>query len=274
MLSAICGMAVGLSLGLTGGGGSILAVPLLVYVLAVQPQAAVSISLAAVGATAAMGAVQRLMRGEVEIKTGSLFVLSGVAGAPLGTWIGGQLPEVLLLILFAALMAVVAFRMWRKANRFPGEAEVVRAALRPADVAATGPACRRDPSGDLPLTSRCFVVLLISGVATGVLSGLFGVGGGFVIVPALVLLTGLDIHRAVATSLMVIAVISGAALVSHLIAGREIPWGITLPFSGGGVAGLLLGTWVGQRVSPVLLQKIFSLVIMGVAAYVMIRGLF
>ena len=271
LLTVLCGVAVGLSLGLTGGGGSILAVPLLVYALAVPPQEAVSVSLGAVGATSLMGAVQRVPRGEVEMKTGLLFAASGVAGAPLGTWIGGRLSETLLLVLFAGLMVLVAARMWLKASKSPEEAAVLRASARPVPE-RTGPACRRDPSGRLPLTSRCLAVLLVAGVVTGVLSGLFGVGGGFVIVPALVLLTSLDIHRAVATSLLVIALISGAGLASHLWAGRSVPLETALPFAGGGVVGLGLGTWSGQRLSPVLLQKIFSLVIVAVAVYVIVRS--
>lgn len=272
LLTAVCGIAVGLSLGLTGGGGSILAVPLLVYALAVPPQEAVSVSLAAVGATAAVGAVQRFARAEVELKTGLLFAASGIVGAPLGTWIGGLLSETLLLVSFAALMFLVAVRMWIKASRSPAEAAVVRAPTQPAQAANRGPACRRAPSGHLPLTSRCLVVLLASGVVTGLLSGLFGVGGGFVIVPALVLLTSLDIHRAVATSLLVIAMISGAGLSSHLMAGRSVPLETAVLFVSGGVVGLGIGTWGGRRVSPVRLQKIFSIVIVAVAAYVIIRS--
>jgi uncharacterized protein len=274
VLTILSGIVVGLSLGLTGGGGSILAVPLLVYALSLPPQVAVSVSLGAVGATSFIGAIERLLRREVEIKTGLLFAASGVAGAPLGTWLGEWLPESLLLLLFAGLMIAVALRMWVQASKSPDEAAVVRASIRPPNTLAAGPACRRDPTGRLALTSRCLVVLLISGVATGVLAGLFGVGGGFVIVPALVLLTNLDIHRAVATSLLVIALISGAGLASHLLAGRSIPLETALPFAGGGVLGLGIGTWGGHLVPPVLLQKFFSIVIVVVAVYVLFSSFF
>lgn len=272
LLTIVCGIVVGISLGLTGGGGSILAVPLLVYGLAVLPHEAVSVSLGAVGATSLVGAGQRFFRGEVELKSGLLFAGSGILGAPLGTWIGGNVSEILLLLLFAGLMVLVAIRMWWKASRAPAEAVVVRAAIQPAVTIDGGPACRRAPSGHLPLTSRCLVVLLVSGVLTGVLAGLFGVGGGFVIVPALVLLTGLDIHRAVGTSLLVIALISGAGLASHLLAGRSVPLETAVPFSLGGIAGLGIGTWGGRRMSPVLLQKVFAIVIVAVALYVIVRS--
>ena len=271
LLTIVCGVAVGLSLGLTGGGGSILAVPLLVYVLALPSKEAVSVSLGAVGATSLVGAVQRAMQGEVEWKTGLLFAAAGVAGAPVGTWIGGWLPETLLLLLFAVLMVLVAVRMWIRASSSPEEEPIIRTSARPASE-RTGPACRRDPSGRLPLTSRCLAVLLVAGVVTGVLSGLFGVGGGFVIVPALVLLTSLDIHRAVATSLLVIALVSGAGLAFHVWAGRSVPMETVWPFIAGGVVGLGVGTWAGGRLSPVLLQKIFSVVIVAVALYVIVRN--
>lgn len=123
------------------------------------------------------------------------------------------------------------------------------------------------------MTSRCFVVLLASGVVTGVLSGLFGVGGGFIIVPALVLLTSLGIHRAVATSLLVIALISGAGLAAHVYAGRSMLLATALPFASGGIIGLGVGTWGGRRLSPIHLQKGFALLIIALAIYVILRNL-
>lgn len=271
LLTVAFGIVVGVTLGLTGGGGSILAVPLLTYGLSLPPREAVSISLAAVGATSLIGAGQRLFLGEVEMKTGLLFAAAGVAGAPLGTWIGGRISQTLLLILFAGLMLLVAGRMWLKATTSAGTVGGT-ASETPGAGPMPGPACRRDPSGNLPLTSRCFVLLLLSGVLTGVLAGLFGVGGGFVVVPALVLLTGLDIHRAVGTSLLVIALIGGAGLASHLLAGRSVPTETVLPFAAGGVVGLGIGTWGEHRISPVILQKLFSIVIVAVALYVVVRS--
>lgn len=271
-LTILYGIAIGLSLGLTGGGGSILAVPLLVYGLSVAPHEAVSVSLAAVGTTSLAGAVHRLVGGEIETTTGLLLAVSGIAGAPLGTWVGGLLSQTLLLAMFAGLMVVVAVRMWIAASRSPSPAPGIFVAPR-AGAARRGPACRREPAGDLPLTSPCFFMLLAIGLVTGVFSGLFGVGGGFVIVPALVLLTGLDVRRAVATSLLVIAVISGAGLASHLYAGRTIAIETAVPFAVGGIIGLEIGTWGGRRISPLRLQKILAIVIVAVAAYVLARNL-
>jgi uncharacterized membrane protein YfcA len=115
-------------------------------------------------------------------------------------------------------------------------------------------------------------VLAAAGVVTGILSGLYGVGGGFVIVPALVLFSGMGIHRAVATSLLVIALVSAAALASYLAAGQRLDAGVTGLFVAGGVAGLAAGTWVGRALSPVHLQKGFAALVVAVAALVIARN--
>lgn len=271
-LAAAFGIAVGVFLGLTGGGGSILAVPLLVYGLSVPPRDAVGVSLAAVGATALAGALHRLGRGEVELRTGLLFGGAGVLGAPAGAALGRQIPEAVLLLLFAGLMVWVAARMWRKASKRPDEAAVVRAPVARPPERAQGPACRRDSEGALSLTSRCAGALTAAGVGAGVLSGLFVVGGGFVVVPALVLVSGMGIHRAVATSLLVIALVSAAGVGSLLLTGGALPGALTVLFAGGGVAGLALGTALGRMVSPVALQKGFAVVIVAVAAFVVVKN--
>jgi uncharacterized membrane protein YfcA len=271
-LAVIFGAIVGLSLGLTGGGGSIIAVPLLVYGLAMAPRQAVGVSLAAVGATALAGAVHRLWHGEVEVRIGLMFAAAGMLGAPVGTYVGLRVPETVLLLAFAALMLWVAAMMWQKASRRPEEAAVVRApgAGRSAD--DTGPACRRDPAGRLRMTSRCAKVMVLAGVATGVLSGLFGVGGGFVVVPALVLFSGMGIHRAVATSLLVIALVSAAGVASKVLAGEALSAGVTGLFVVGGILGLGLGTVFARKLSPVKLQKVFAAVIVVVAAFVIVKN--
>jgi uncharacterized membrane protein YfcA len=271
-LAVIFGAAVGFSLGLTGGGGSIIAVPLLVYGLGMPPRQAVGVSLAAVGATALVGAVHRLWQREVEVRTGLMFALAGIVGAPVGSVIARRVPEALLLMLFAALMLWVALMMWRKASKRPEEAAVIRApGANPPDTGG-GVVCRRDPAGRLTMTSRCATVLAAAGVATGVLSGLFGVGGGFVVVPALVLFSGMGIHRAVATSLLVIALVSASGVVSKLLAGEPMAAGVTGLFVVGGITGLGLGTLFARRLSPVKLQKIFAVVIVAVAAFVIVKN--
>lgn len=257
------GLLIGVALGLTGGGGSIFAVPLLVYGLEVPAREAVTISLAAVGLTALVGAVQRWRAGLVEVRTGLLFAAAGMFGAPLGAGLAERLPDAVLLTLFALLMLMVAARMWRKAAAAPPLAAE----------AAEGPACRRDPTGRLHLTSRCALLLTGVGVGTGVLSGLFGVGGGFVIVPALVIFSGMGIHRAVSTSLLVIALVSASGLSTHLWAGRNCSLELVGLFAAGGVGGMLVGTALVRRLSGPALQRGFAVAMVAVAAYMIVRNL-
>lgn len=264
--SVLFGILVGFSLGLTGGGGAIFAVPLLVYGLGVPAREAVGISLITVGATALVGFVERMRRGLVEIPTGLTFALAGMAGAPLGSWIAGQTPDAVLLVLFAVLMLVIAARMWLK----PAEPTSILAGgpLSPD----AGPTCRRDPQGKLRLTSRCALLLAAVGLAAGVLAGLFGVGGGFVIVPALVTFAGLGIQRAIGTSLLVIMLVSISGTASYLAAGEPISWSITARFIVGSALGLALGSLLAGRLAGPMLQKVFAAAIGCVAAYVLIRS--
>ncbi len=271
-LSVIFGALVGFSLGLTGGGGAIFAVPLLVYGLGVAPREAVGISLAAVGATSFVGFLGRWRARKIELRTGLVFAVAGMLGAPVGSWLSGLIPETVLLTLFAILMLVVALRMWSKASE-PAIAGLPIACLTEA-ANVDGPTCRRDLNGNLLLTSRCAWLLAGVGIATGVLSGLFGVGGGFVIVPALVLFSGMTIHRAVGTSMLVVALVSISGIASHLVAGRTISVETTALFVVGGVAGLLLGTVAGRRLSGPALQKVFAVAIVAVAIFVVVRTVF
>jgi len=270
-LAVLFGVAMGVALGLTGGGGSIITVPLLIYGLSMPLRQAVAVSLAAVGTTALVGAIDRLRRGEVEVPTGLFFAVAGMAGAPIGSLIGRRVPEGLLLTLFAALMLWVAFTMWRKASKRSDEAAVVHPSGQVAP-AVDGVACRRDPSGRLTMTSRCAAYMALAGITTGVLSGLFGVGGGLIVVPALVLFSGMTIHRAVATSLLVIALISGSGVAAKLLAGESLAAGVTLLFVLGGVFGLGIGTMVARRLSTVALQKAFAIVIVAVAVFVIAKS--
>ena len=267
-LSLIFGAVVGLSLGLTGGGGAIFAVPLLVYGLDIPTREAVGISLAAVGATSLVGFLHRWKLGQVEIRTGLLFAIAGMVGAPVGTWIAGFLPETVLLLSFAGLMVIVAIRLWQQSS-----SPAIPVPACPTPEHLDGPTCQRDAAGVLILNSRCAVLLLIVGVLTGVLSGVFGVGGGFVIVPALVLFSGMSIHRAVGTSLMVIALVSVSGVASQLWAGRAIAPVVTALFVIGGIAGLFAGQQIGRRLSGPALQKVFVIAILAVAVFVIVRNL-
>lgn len=261
------GALVGFSLGLTGGGGAIFAVPLLVFGLGLAPRMAVGVSLATVGTTSFVGFLQRWRMHLVEIPTGLMFAIAGMAGAPLGSWLSGQLPSVVLMTLFAGLMVVIALRMWQKASVAAQPLNMACAADEP------GPTCQRDPEGKLRLTSRCALLLAAVGFGSGVLSGLFGVGGGFIIVPALVTFSGMGMQRAIGTSLLVIALISAAGLVSHQLAGAEAPWQTVAVFTAGSLAGLFAGAALAARLAGPALQKTFAGAILLVATYVIVRNL-
>jgi uncharacterized membrane protein YfcA len=265
-LALILGTLVGLSLGLTGGGGAIFAVPLLVYGLAVNPREAIGASLITVAGTAFVGFVLRTRTGAVEFATGLLFAVAGMLTAPLGAWLSAQLPEPMLLILFGLLMLAIAARMWLKAVR-----------QQPATVCAStadhaGPTCRRDPQGELRMTSRCALLLAGVGLATGVLTGLFGVGGGFLIVPALVTFSGMEMRRAIGTSLLVITLVSLSGIASHFITGNSIPWQITMLFVTGGLAGMWAGTALANVLAARRLQQVFAAAIVAVGIFVITRN--
>ncbi len=264
LLTLLFGALVGFSLGLTGGGGAIFAVPLLVYGLGVPAREAVGVSLLTVGGTSLVGFGQRAWRRMVEFPTGLLFAVAGMCGAPVGAWLADRIPEAVLLGLFAVLMLVIAVRMWQKAGDVAMRLPLI------VDNNA-GPTCQRDPDGKLRLTSQCAMLLGLVGLVVGVLSGLFGVGGGFIIVPALVMFSGMGMLRAIGTSLLVITLISASGVVSHLLAGKDLSLATAGLFTAGSIAGLLAGSGLAQRLAGPALQRIFAAAIVAVALFVMLR---
>lgn len=275
-LGVVFGGIIGISLGLTGGGGAIFAVPMLVYGLDRPAREAVVVSLIAVGVTSLIGFLQKWRRGEAELRTGGMFALAGMAGSPCGAWLARQLPESMLMLLFSILMVSIAGIMWGRALRTAGSTQVC-IPLDPAKASDSyrvdGPGCQRDAAGNLILTTRCARLLLLVGMFAGILSGMFGVGGGFLIVPALVLFSRMSMLRAVGTSLMVIAIVSFAAVFSQVSAGQQVPWPLSLMFMAGGLMGLWFGQVVGQRLPAVLLQKVFAVAILGVGLLVLSKNL-
>jgi uncharacterized membrane protein YfcA len=263
-LTFVYGALVGFSLGLTGGGGAIFGVPLLVYGLDVPAHAAVGISLVAVGTTALIGFIQRARHGQVEFPTGLLFAVAGMISAPAGAALARRIPEPVLLGLFALLMLIIALRMWWKAG------DAARQLVILADDNA-GPTCRRDPQGRLRLTSRCAALLVLVGLATGVLAGLFGVGGGFIIVPALITFSGMGMQRAIGTSLLVMTLVSVSGTLSHLDSVGDTAWPIVILFTAGSVAGLFGGSWLARRLAGAVLQRTFAAAIIAVALLVIVR---
>jgi uncharacterized protein len=264
LLTILLGAFVGFSLGLTGGGGAIFAVPLLVYGLGLAAREAIGVSLLTVGSTAVIGFLQRAQRGMVEFPTGLLFAMAGMIGAPVGTWLADRTPEPVLLGAFVLLMLIIAARIWSKASDATARLPII------ANDNA-GPTCQRDPEGKLRITSPCALLLGVVGLAAGVLSGMFGVGGGFIIVPALVVFSGMGMQRAIGTSLLVISLVSAAGTASHLLAGKDLPLATAGLFTAGSIGGLFAGSALAQRMAGPVLQKIFAAAIVLVALYVIFR---
>ena len=243
LLALPFGLAIGLLLGLVGGGGSILAVPVLVYVLGQPVKDATTESLLVVGSAALVGAADHARIGRVAIRTGLAFGAAGAAGAVAGTALNRLAGGRAILLAFAALLLVAAFAMLRRGPESPGPAG------RPS-----------------------FVLVAPAGFGVGVLTGFFGVGGGFVIVPALVLLLGLPLTLAVGTSLLVIAVTSGAALAAHLATGG-IDWVIASTFTAAAIAGALAGRRLGAIISPQRLGRLFALLLVAIAVLLVVENL-
>jgi len=265
-LALLFGIVVGLALGLTGGGGSVFAIPLLVFGLGIPAHEAVTLSLATVAVVAISGSVGAARNGLIEYRAGLIFAVAGIIAAPAGVFLADLMPERALLISFGVLVIVVAAAMWTKARKTPNSAHVVRASYgeQPEDV--SGAPCKFNPdSRRLRLTAPCSAVLSLTGLITGVLSGMFGVGGGFIIVPALTFVTQLSIHRAVATSLFVISLIGTSGLVSGVLSEREISWVIAATFIPGGIVGLIVGQQIAKRLAGSKLQMAFaiSMVVVG-----------
>ena len=258
------GALVGLLLALTGAGGGILAVPLLVFALHLGVAEAAPIGLLAVGLAAAMSATLGLRDGIVRYRAAILMGGLAMVLAPLGVAAAQRVPNAPLTIAFAAVLGLSAWRMWQRGvQAIHARASAVRAAL---------PCVLDARDGRLVWTRPCAQALALTGVAAGLLSGLLGVGGGFVIVPALTRFTELSARSVVATSLAVIALASIGGVGAAAWHGA-IAWDIALPFAIGSVAASLLARVIAARVAGPRLQQGFAIVSACVAALLLARGL-
>lgn len=279
LLTLSLGLFVGLSLGALGGGGSTLAVPVLVFVAGLEAQDATTASLIVVGLAAAFGVFGHYRNGNVRIGAGLAFGAAGVAGSRLGTQWNQALPEQVLLVSFAALILVVAARMYQSARCKPMErVGTASTAAGAADAAGLGSetllvATKPAPVGHRPLSTGLVVKLAAAATVVGVLTGLFGVGGGFAVVPALTLLLGFQAKEAVGTSLIVIAINASVAL---LMRGSDISvdWTVVAPFLGTVVVGVLVGSQVANRLDADRLTRSFAVMLGCVAAFTAFNALF
>lgn len=263
LLASPLGFLIGLSLGALGGGGSILAVPALVYAAGQDPKAATGTSLLLVGSAALVGMGTHWRAGRVRAGTGIVFGLVGIAGSLAGSALNHRLDPDVLLLGFAGLVCVAAWRMLTGCPTCTNIGE--------ARELADG------PGGTLTLVgqrvdTRTVLTVLIAGTAVGFLTGLFGVGGGFVVVPALALGLKLPMPQAIGTSLLVIAVNSAVALTARL-AITSIDWRITLPFTVAAIAGVLAGGKVADRLDPERSLRWFAGFLVAIAAYTALRAL-
>lgn len=239
LLGAVC---IGLSLGLTGAGGSILTLPVLVYLAGIPPKSAVGLSLLIVGTAALVGAWQRARAGDVHFKAAGMFVFSGMIGAVLGAKLTHLLSPSALMITFAAMMVIVALRM-----------------LIPR-------------KSGLPLSPECHPArCLLAGGIVGVLTGFLGVGGGFLLMPALAKFARLPLRAATGTSLAVIACNSAAGFLSHL-GETPTPWTLAAVFAAIAGVSVIAGGKIASRLPEKTLRIAFATLVLLTAAVVLWRS--
>ncbi|MFF8868275.1 sulfite exporter TauE/SafE family protein [Streptomyces sp. NPDC015139] len=242
-LALAAGAVIGLALGALGGGGSVLAVPALIYLLGFTPVAATTASLVIVTLTSATALTAHAREGHVRWRTGLLFAAAGIGPALLGGALAGHLPAAVLTVAFAAVAAAAAVRMLR-----PHTATDDVVAVRP------GPAAT-------------------AGAGLGAVTGILGVGGGFLAVPALVDVLGMRMREAVGTSLLVITVNALAALTMRAGTADGLDWTVVGPFAGAAI----LGAWDGKRLSAKLsgrtLQRAFTLALLAVAGFMLVDAI-
>jgi hypothetical protein len=266
LLSAGLGAVVGLILALTGAGGGILAVPLLVFGLHLSIMQAAPVGLIAVGAASAFGAVLGLREGVVRYRAAAVIGFTGMALAPFGVRLARVIPNAPLMVAFSLVLALVAWRMFSQARRIPsGQTEAVQA--------QTHLPCVLNPSeGRLIWTMPCAWALAGTGAVSGILSGLLGVGGGFVIVPSLNRFTNLQMRSIFATSLAVISLVSVGGVAAAAWQGA-IAWDIAGPFAAGAIVALLLGRLVAARLASARLQQGFAVTSGAVSLLLLARGM-
>lgn len=268
-LAAALGLLVGTVIGALGGGGGVLAVPALVYLLGQDARHATTGSLLIVGVTALAGALARARAGSVRWGTGTAIGVAGVGAAYLGSLLNARLPEPALLLAFAGLVLLSATAMLVGA---PGR----RTARVPAAAvgAGSGRVALLDPpavSAPPAVATRVATIALV-GLAVGFLTGLLGVGGGFLVLPALVLALRMPLHPAVGTSLVVIAVNSVAALGARTSDLGDVDWAVIAPFAALAVAGGLLGKRIAERLPGQVLNRAFAVLLLLVGGAVAVQS--
>lgn len=252
----ILGLFVGIILGLTGAGGGILAIPALVFSQNWSVAQAAPIGLLAVTGAAIVGAVEGFLRKLVRYRAAIWMALLGIPMTPIGLYTAQLLPTYWLMTAFAITMLVVAVRLFiPNANH------------------ETYHPCNLNPdTGRLDWTPSTVVILGGIGMLTGFLTGLLGVGGGFVLVPALRKATDISMHSIVATSLMVIALVGSSGIIFSLIQGNEFPLSVALPFITACIIGMVGGRQLINLFKAQTVQRVFALFVIGVAMLMLFKA--
>lgn len=257
---------IGVSLGLLGGGGSVLAVPVLVYVMHVAPKSAIAMTLVIVGTVSLVGVIPHWRRGNVNWRKALIFGSATMVGAFAGAKIA-NLPFVtgaMQLLLFAVMMMVAAILMIRKTQRSQSSQVPEAKAMNPE------PLDSENYLYNEPVCRYCWLWLLTEGLGIGILTGLVGVGGGFAIVPALVLLGKVPMKEAIGTSLLIISFNSVAGFLGYW--GKvELDWHLMVSFTFIAAIGTLMGTHLSHRIDAKYLQKGFGYFLMAVASFILFQ---
>jgi uncharacterized protein len=272
LIGLVLGAIIGFILAMTGSGGGIMAVPLLVFGLHLTMKEAAPVGLIAVGLSAFVGAALGLKEKIVRYRAALLIGVSGMVMAPIGVWFAQRIPNGPLTIGFSCLLAYTGWRVFRQSLKPERIAATQGSTPEPQDEAMDFPCTVQAGSGRLNWTRPCAQALAATGVVSGLLSGMLGAGGGFVIVPAMTHFTNVPARSIFATSLAVISLVAISGVTSAAVGG-VIKWSVAVPFGAGAVVALLLGRLLTKRMRSAHLMRGFSVVSIFVAVMLFAKGL-
>lgn len=261
LISIFLGAFVGFIMAISGAGGGIFAIPILVFGLNLSITQSAPIALLAVMSAASVGAIQGLNNGIVRYKTALLMAAFGITFAPIGVWLAKRLPTQYLSLIFALILIYVATRMWKRDFK-----KTYDNALNPP------PACVLNPAtSKLFWTAHCTKRLVGAGSLAGLLSGLLGVGGGFVIVPSLRKVSNFEIQTIIATSLAVIALVSATSVATYVLQG-DVNWAIAIPFVTSTVISMFAFRLISHKISTKISQRSFAILAVLAALFMLIKS--
>jgi uncharacterized membrane protein YfcA len=262
LLIVFFGFLLGAVSALTGTGGSIFAIPLLMLGFNMPLTQAAPVALLAVATASSIATAQGLRSGKVRYKTALLMAAFGIALAPLGVWLTSKIPAQILNLLFVLILLYVAFQMWQQTTN-----------TQLTDENKPTPACMINPAtSTLFWTALCTRRLIFTGGIAGILSGLLGVGGGFVIVPSLRKVSNFNMQAIVATSLAVVALVSITTVLTNVFNG-VIQWKIALPFMIGTILGMASFRLISFKITEVISQRSFALLALFAATLIAVKTL-